>query len=161
MTYGRFTQEQWDERKGNPYLLENGKWYKLTDWHIVQGQGIVTYQAEECDPREVERWLGEHTYQPPFKPEPESTPVEPEPTPWLDAEPDDDPGAAAVAWELDKDIDEDRIIMDSGGLQPEPAPSSDRPSLQEWAKDRGWVGTGRISNRLKAQYAAIYGPIEE
>lgn len=89
-TYGHFTLKDYEARKDNPFLEQYGHCYRITETYVIRALDRVNYQAEECDPREVEAWKAEQT-----APEPEpvqaerfigdayETPVLPKPRPRL------------------------------------------------------------------------------
>lgn len=57
MIYGRFRKLEFDERGDNPFIVQNGRTYRIKEVHLATGW--VNYQAEECDPRELEAPLPE------------------------------------------------------------------------------------------------------
>jgi hypothetical protein len=137
VTYGHFTLAEWERRHGDPYLFENGRWYRIGTTHVIQHLDRVNYQAEEMTDHEIARMKAEMmagalvSTLPPDEPEQPAL-VPPGPKPLADS----DAAQALPAVEVG----------------PEGVPGVRPPTLTEYARGHGWSGKGRISNEVKANY---------
>ena len=127
-TYGHFTLQGYSERRGNPYIQHGSQWYRITETYVIEGLDRVNYQAEECDPREVQRWLTEQTVR------------------LVEA---DQEAKVARAREAELDVKRAEYATQHATHR--------GPLLPDWARTQGWTGRGRISNAIRRRYAEEFG----
>lgn len=167
MIYGRFTPAEQAERGDNPFIEHGGKVYRITDTAKTM-TGVLNYQAEECDPREYERWKAvtaqiAEDWEAVRTAEKLANAVQ-----QVAEQKDDDEGAAGVrepvpagpsgppplAAEAERPYDS-KTGWYTGLPVPEPSiPAWREPTSEErqWARLHGWKGRGPIPKAIRKAY---------
>jgi hypothetical protein len=137
IVYGRLSQYELDKQGNDPYIETGGRRYRIIEL-VVRHDGGANYQAKEVTAHE---------------PEP-SSPQMPEPALPVGIE----DGVQVVREPVAREPEPEKVADESVEDDYEP-PEFPRivPPLNVWAREHGWVGTGRISKSVREAYEAEFG----
>lgn len=139
MVYGRLTPYELDKQGSDPFIMQGGRRYRITEL-VTRMDGGANYQAVEIGVEDLHDTLlrvADQKDEPPAAMAP--VPVAPVP-----GGPEVEQGARARIADPEPPLPDD-------GLPPSP------PSLKDWARTHGWRGVGPISAAIRQQYRDEFG----